>query len=106
MSQPAKAQEPTMEEILASIRRIIADDEVAKSPEGPVKQSAIASSMPSHASAAQSAPAATADHDTMLSAFDDAEKDAAGSDVFELTEAMQSDAAFGTIEGPPDVMFS
>jgi cell pole-organizing protein PopZ len=30
MSQPAKAQEPSMEEILASIRRIIADDEAAK----------------------------------------------------------------------------
>ena len=27
MSQAAKAQEPSMEEILASIRRIIADDE-------------------------------------------------------------------------------
>src|SRR5450631_3726932 len=27
MTQPAKAQEPSMEEILASIRRIIADDE-------------------------------------------------------------------------------
>lgn len=35
MSQPAKAQEPSMEEILASIRRIIADDEAkpAKPPE-------------------------------------------------------------------------
>jgi cell pole-organizing protein PopZ len=32
MTQAAKAQEPSMEEILASIRRIIADDEV-KSPE-------------------------------------------------------------------------
>ena len=30
MSQPAKAQEPSMEEILASIRRIIADDDAAK----------------------------------------------------------------------------
>src|SRR5258708_2841211 len=30
MNQPAKAQEPSMEEILASIRRIIADDETAK----------------------------------------------------------------------------
>ena len=30
MSQPAKAQEPSMEEILASIRRIIADDDTAK----------------------------------------------------------------------------
>jgi len=30
MTQAAKAQEPTMEEILASIRRIIADDDAAK----------------------------------------------------------------------------
>src|SRR5664279_4565504 len=30
MSQPAKAPEPSMEEILASIRRIIADDDTAK----------------------------------------------------------------------------
>jgi len=30
MTQPAKAQEPSMEEILASIRRIIADDDSAK----------------------------------------------------------------------------
>jgi len=30
MTQPAKAQEPSMEEILASIRRIIADDEASK----------------------------------------------------------------------------
>ena len=33
MTQPAKVQEPSMEEILASIRRIIADDE-AKPPGG------------------------------------------------------------------------
>ena len=32
MTQPAKVQEPSMEEILASIRRIIADDDAAKSP--------------------------------------------------------------------------
>ncbi len=30
MTQPAKSQEPSMEEILASIRRIIADDEAEK----------------------------------------------------------------------------
>jgi cell pole-organizing protein PopZ len=30
MSQPVKAQEPSMEEILASIRRIIADDDAGK----------------------------------------------------------------------------
>jgi uncharacterized protein len=32
MTQAAKAQEPSMEEILASIRRIIADDDAAKTP--------------------------------------------------------------------------
>ena len=40
MTQPAKVQEPSMEEILASIRRIIADDEakppVAEKPASPV----------------------------------------------------------------------
>ena len=30
MNQPAKAQEPSMEEILASIRRIIADDDAVR----------------------------------------------------------------------------
>src|ERR1700724_457259 len=39
MTQPAKVQEPSMEEILASIRRIIADDEAkpaaAEKPESP-----------------------------------------------------------------------
>jgi cell pole-organizing protein PopZ len=35
MTQPAKSQEPTMEEILASIRRIIADDDASKSVQAP-----------------------------------------------------------------------
>src|SRR5437899_7293052 len=53
MTQPAKAQEPSMEEILASIRRIIADDDAAKSPPTPPE--------PAHAppvAAARSQPAA------------------------------------------------
>jgi uncharacterized protein len=33
MTQPAKVQEPSMEEILASIRRIIADDDASKTPQ-------------------------------------------------------------------------
>ncbi len=38
MTQPAKAQEPSMEEILASIRRIISDDDSAgKAPAAPPK---------------------------------------------------------------------
>src|SRR3954468_24181726 len=47
MTQPAKVQEPSMEEILASIRRIIADDEAKPS-----------ESKPSEAKAAEAKPAA------------------------------------------------
>src|SRR3981081_4672948 len=35
MTQAAKTQEPSMEEILASIRRIIADDDATKAPPKP-----------------------------------------------------------------------
>jgi cell pole-organizing protein PopZ len=45
MTQPAKSQEPTMEEILASIRRIIADDDASKSaqaPQAPPARAAVA----------------------------------------------------------------
>jgi len=41
MTQPAKVQEPSMEEILASIRRIIADDEAK--PPAPEKPAAVTS---------------------------------------------------------------
>jgi len=37
MNQPARAQEPSMEEILASIRRIIADDDASKAPAPPLE---------------------------------------------------------------------
>ena len=58
MTQPAKVQEPSMEEILASIRRIIADDE-AKPPPGADKPAAAAPpSTPAPAKPA--APAASA----------------------------------------------
>lgn len=52
MTQPAKAQEPSMEEILASIRRIIADDDTTKSPQAapmPEAAAAQASSVPAPA---------------------------------------------------------
>jgi hypothetical protein len=63
MTQPAKVQEPSMEEILASIRRIIADDEAKPpAPEKPVSTAALAKSekpeKPERATAA--APAAPA----------------------------------------------
>src|SRR5581483_3156996 len=56
MTQPAKVQEPSMEEILASIRRIIADDE-AKPPPGADKPAAAA---PPPAQAKPEKPAAPA----------------------------------------------
>jgi hypothetical protein len=40
MNQPARAQEPSMEEILASIRRIIADDDASKAPAAELSQAA------------------------------------------------------------------
>ena len=55
MTQPAKVQEPSMEEILASIRRIIADDE-AKPPPGADKPAAAAPPKP--AAPAANAPTA------------------------------------------------
>jgi hypothetical protein len=49
MSQAAKAQEPSMEEILASIRRIIADDDAAKTPPKPTEPAAKAAPTPAPA---------------------------------------------------------
>src|SRR6267154_2194795 len=60
MTQPAKVQEPSMEEILASIRRIIADDE-AKPPatEKPASPAAApAAAAPAKAEKPAAAPAA------------------------------------------------
>ena len=54
MSQSAKAQEPSMEEILASIRRIIADDEGGKAAKAPEPAPAAAPNL----AAAPAAPAA------------------------------------------------
>ena len=59
MTQPAKVQEPSMEEILASIRRIIADDEAKP----PVAEKAASPAAPAAVPAAKPAakPAAMAD---------------------------------------------
>jgi uncharacterized protein len=48
MTQPAKSQEPSMEEILSSIRRIIADDDASKrSSDAPKTAAAAAKGVPS-----------------------------------------------------------
>jgi len=56
MTQPAKVQEPSMEEILASIRRIIADDE-AKPAEKPAVAPAAAAPAPAAPAPVPSKPA-------------------------------------------------
>lgn len=116
MNQPAKAQEPSMEEILASIRRIISDDD-AKPAAAPVEAAPAPAPAPKVAAPAMkaaSAPVATPvppvaptpapaaknsqdDIDAMLASFDAPAPAAAApaapvveeaEDVFELTEQM------------------
>src|SRR5215472_7262773 len=108
MTQPAKAQEPSMEEILASIRRIIADDDAAKAPEP------VAAAMPLRAASPPPPPPASppsaAVLDEMLADLNAtpppaalAEEDA---DVLELTEAMTApEPEFRTIDGQSDIVF-
>src|SRR6266852_2952509 len=77
MSQPAKAQDPSMEEILASIRRIISDDDAAAKP-APAAAKPAPEPAPPPAPAAPAAPAAKNsqdDIDAMLAGFDTAEDD-------------------------------
>ena len=119
MSQAAKAQEPSMEEILASIRRIIADDDTkparpeAKAPEPKAPP-------PPKPAPAPPPPAAAMkqdDIDAMLAGLDaPAEPEPPPPpepepepepEVLELTEAMQAPAspAFRTIDAQQDVVF-
>uniref|UniRef100_Q07MZ8 DUF2497 domain-containing protein n=1 Tax=Rhodopseudomonas palustris (strain BisA53) TaxID=316055 RepID=Q07MZ8_RHOP5 len=57
MTQPAKVQEPSMEEILASIRRIIADDEAKPAAAAPAPAAAAPKPEPVKAAPAAKAPA-------------------------------------------------
>ena len=120
MTQAAKAQEPSMEEILASIRRIIADDDGAKKPETkpeakaepPAVKAAPAPPPPQPAPAPP--PAMKQDDiDAMLAGLDEPAAELAPPprapepDVLELTEAMQAPAApaFRKIDAEQDVVF-
>ena len=112
MTQPAKAQEPSMEEILASIRRIIADDETkpatqvapepAKAAPAPPPAKAAPRPAPQPAPPPPPTPAAKNSQDeidAMLAEFDTAPAPAPAApppepepepaaDIFELTEQM------------------
>lgn len=129
MGQTAKAQEPSMEEILASIRRIIADDEVKAKAAEPAPAAAAparpapAPKPPEPVVAARPAPppaapaAASQDEiDAMLAGMDTPPPKANGkaaeagvADVLELTESMAAPAeppVFRTVDGQADVFFS
>ena len=130
MSQPAKAQEPSMEEILASIRRIIADDDTAKpaaakpAPPPPAAPAPRPAAMPPRipappapaarpAVAPQPAAMDQRDIDAMLAGLDAAPGGAAADadDVLDLTEQMTATGeaetpSFQTIDGQADVFFA
>src|SRR5947209_1734248 len=119
MNQAAKAQEPSMEEILASIRRIIADDDAAKSPPPePPKPPPVAVVTPRPAPQAPEPafvpmPASETMLDEMLAELNatpaplEEPAEDLGSDVLDLTEAMAADpvAGFRTIDGQSDIVF-
>jgi cell pole-organizing protein PopZ len=117
-----------MEEILASIRRIIADDEgKARAPEPPKPAAAPAppprpaapppepaAAAPPPVQASPSRPASQEELDAMLSGIDMAKSETAPdegvADVLDLTESMAAPApqppVFRTIEGQSDVFFA
>ena len=129
MSQPAKAQEPSMEEILASIRRIIADDDTAKpaaakpAPAAPAPRPAAmpprnaVPPSPPPPPVARPAPAPPPaameqrDIDAMLGALDAPSDVPPQDDVLDLTEQMAATGedetpSFQTIDGQADVFFA
>src|SRR5262245_30763175 len=119
MNQPAKAQEPSMEEILASIRRIIADDDTAKPAKPEPPRPAAAAPAPKAAApppppAAEPAAMSQDDIDSMLAGFEQPAPAAPPppepeADILDLTEAMAAAApepTFRTIGPEPDVMFA
>jgi uncharacterized protein len=120
MTQPAKSQEPSMEEILASIRRIIADDDASKTAPRPAEQAAAAAAPAPAARPAPPPPAPpptpsrvappepsldeAADPEPMAEVEDQA------SDILDLTEQMAAPAPkpapqFRTIDGSFDVSY-
>jgi cell pole-organizing protein PopZ len=113
MSQSAKVQEPSMEEILASIRRIIADDDAGKTAK-PSEPAAAAASRPAAPPRAPGLPPPSPAVANSQDAVDAmlAKAEPAG-DVLDLTEAMAAPAedqgpapTFRTIDAASDVIFT
>ena len=134
MTQPAKSHEPSMEEILASIRRIIADDDSHR-PTPSVAEAAASMAVPAAAPATATEPNPAEASDTAATeesatvAADSIPKsttanDDPSADILELTESMAASrpaepapappshsvaaplAEFRTIDGESDVSFA
>jgi uncharacterized protein len=125
MTQPAKSQEPSMEEILASIRRIIADDDANKTaqrPAPPEPPKAVAPAPPPRPAPPAPpvqrppAPPPSLDEPPPAAAFEPAEPepvasaDEQSSDILDLTESMAAPPPgtapqFRTIDGNFDVSY-
>jgi cell pole-organizing protein PopZ len=118
MSQPAKAQEPSMEEILASIRRIIADDDTkpAPSPPPPPQPAAAAprpAAMPPRTPVPPSPPPRAAEPPPVVQPRYEPpppapEPEPEPEDILDLTEQMAEaeQPSFQTIDGQSDVIFA
>jgi cell pole-organizing protein PopZ len=124
MTQPAKSQEPSMEEILASIRRIIADDDATKSTPKPAEMAKPAPSPPRPVTPPRPPSPAPRVPDPSLAAeaapFEEqpvVEPPAAyeSADILDLTESMATQPppetaampspAFRTIDGSFDISY-
>jgi cell pole-organizing protein PopZ len=112
MSQPAKAQEPSMEEILASIRRIIADDDTTTKPAPPPPPAAAArpAAMPPRTPVPPSPPprAAEPPPPPRVEERPPAPPPPEPEDILDLTEQMAEPEppSFQTIDGQNDVIFA
>jgi uncharacterized protein len=122
MTQPAKSQEPSMEEILASIRRIIADDDASKTAQRPASpeppKAAAPAPPPRPAPPVQRAPAPpppSMDEPPPAMTFEPepaAGADDQSSDILDLTESMATPMPppgpapqFRTIDGNFDISY-
>ncbi|MGZ5854146.1 MAG: PopZ family protein [Xanthobacteraceae bacterium] len=108
MTQAAKAQEPSMEEILASIRRIIADDDGSKSA-APAPSAARPAPTPAPPPPAPASPVTAFETpvpklEAQIGNFPTAEE----TEILDLTEPVEpaaTEGGFRTIEPAQDLMF-
>jgi cell pole-organizing protein PopZ len=111
MSQAAKAQEPSMEEILASIRRIIADDDTTTKPAPPPPAAAAPrpAAMPPRTPVPPSPPPRAAEPPPPPPRVEEPPPPPpVMEDILDLTEQMAEPEppSFQTIDGQNDVIFA